>query len=136
MRRHEGTWRGTQTHLAASGEVTGREATEIVCQFPKTGPYAYRQETTLTRADGRAETQALGGVLRDGALWFDTQAFAGSASQQGDLLLFETSAKAEPGLTVREVVMLGESGQARTRTLHWFENGRCVRWTLCEETRA
>jgi hypothetical protein len=34
-----------------------------------------------------------------------------------------------------EVIVMGEGGQHRARTWHWFRDGRLVRRTLCDEQR-
>ena len=136
MRRHEGVWVGTYTHVGAEGAVLDRHDSRVACSFPRSGPYAYRQENLFTWGDGRTASTEIGGILDGPRLRFDTETFTGEAWSSGGVVFLDTVRKDEPGLTFREVIVLGEGGAHRARTWHWFEAGRCVRRTLCDETRA
>ena len=133
LKQHEGTWRGTGFEVGAEGEATARFGTSVVCAFPRSGPYAYRQESTYAWPDGREETGVIGGILDGGKLRFDTEDFRGEAWSRDGVVFLDTARKDAPGLSVREVVFLGTGGLWRSRTAHWFEDGRCLRRTVCDE---
>ena len=134
LKRHEGVWVGAYTHLAGDGAVLDRHASRVTCSFPRSGPYAYRQENLFTWPDGRTEASDIGGILEGSRVLFDTEAFTGEAWSKDGVVFLDTARKDEPGLTFREVIILGAGGLHRARTWHWFEGGRCVRRTLCDET--
>ena len=133
LKRHEGTWEGRYLHVDADGAMLDRHASRVVCAFPRSGPYAYRQQNRFTWEDGRTEEADIGGVLDGGRLRFDTETFSGEAWSRRGVVFLDTVRKDAPGLSFREVILLGAGGLHRTRTWHWFEEGRCVRRTLCDE---
>jgi hypothetical protein len=133
---HAGIWTGTYTHIAPDLTIIDQHESRVECVFPDDGPYAYIQHNLFTWADGRTARASLPGIFRDGRLWWDVETFYGSAWQSldGEILL-HLHRKDEPGASFREIILLGEGGTYRTRTWHWFKNGRLIRRTLCEEVR-
>ena len=137
MRAHEGVWTGTYTHLDASGMVEDRHASHVVCEFPDSGPVFYRQTITFNWPDGRERRTTFEGVIRDGAVWFDTPTFHGRSWETDDgLILLNLERKDEPGGRFFEIICMGEGGRYRARTWHWFRDGQLYRRTLCDEVRA
>ena len=137
MLRHEGTWEGTYTHLAADGAVLDRHASRVDCRFPDDGPYGYVQHNRFTWRDGREQEMVLNGTIRGDRMFWDTETFAGYAWEtRDDLILLNLARKDEPGAHFIEVIALGETGRYRSRTWHWFRDGRLYKRTLCDEARA
>lgn len=136
MRKHEGVWEGIYTHIDEDGSLVDRHRARVACIFPETGPYAYIQQNLFTWDDGREYRAELPGVLRDGKLWWDTETFTGCAwPTDYDLILLNLHRKDEPGANFYEMIALGETGEHRARTWHWFKNGSLYKRTLCDERR-
>jgi hypothetical protein len=134
---HEGVWRGTYRHLDANGALIDQHASQVVCEFPQDGPYAYIQHNTFTWADGTVKTAALPGVFRDGRLWWDVATFHGSAWEtHAGLVLLHLHRKDLPGAWFWEIICRADGAPTRARTWHWFgTDGALIRRTLCDETR-
>ncbi|WP_235945486.1 hypothetical protein [Thermaurantiacus tibetensis] len=133
---HEGVWEGEYLHLDADGALLDRHHARVECHFPDDGPFHYVQRNLFRWADGRERSAELPGVLREGRLWWDVQAFAGCAWEGGEgVILLRLDRRDAPGLSFTEAIVLGEGGKERARTWHWFRGGRLVRRTLCAERR-
>lgn len=134
---HEGVWRGTYRHLDAAGVMVDTHESLVQCEFPDDGPHSYIQHNRFTWADGRVQEATLPGILRDGRLWWDVATFHGSAweSLEGVILL-RLYRKDIPNAEFREMITLAPDAQSRARTWHWFQDGRLIRRTLCDESRA
>ena len=134
MLKHEGIWEGEYIHIDPSGQEIDRHGTRVVCEFPKTGRYAYIQHNTFTWNDGRVLNVTLPGEFRDGKLWWDTETFHGCAWQSdADIVLLDLHRYDDPGARFFEMITLGETGTHRARTWQWFKNGRLFKRTLCNE---
>ena len=140
MLDHAGVWTGRYTHISPTLEVIDSHSSRVECLFPDNGPHAYIQHNHFTWDDGREHRATLPGTFRDGRLWWDVEAFHGSAwqSRDGEILL-HLHRRDEPGASFREIILLGgtdaDGVTYRTRTWHWFKDGRLIRRTLCEERR-
>ena len=135
MLRHEGLWRGHYRHVDTNGVLLDMHAAEVECVFPTNGPYAYVQRNRFTWEDGREQTTILNGVLRDGRLWWDNEAFQGCGWESHfDLILLNLDRKDDPGANFYEIICLGSDGRHRSRTWHWFKDGKLFKRTLCDET--
>ena len=136
MLAHEGVWEGTYTHVDTALNVLDRHASRVVCTFPTDGEHAYVQHNTFTWPDEKVVTAELPGVFHDGRLRCDTPTFEGSAWQTHEgFILLDLDRRDEPGTRFHEIIMMGEGGQHRARTWHWFRDGRLFKRTLCEERR-
>jgi len=136
MRAHEGIWEGTYRHLDAAGALEDQHAARVVCAFPDDGQVFYRQTITFSWADGRAREAVFDGVIRGDTVWFDTPTFHGKSWETHDgLILLNLVRKDEPGANFFEIICMGEDGQSRARTWHWFRDGALYRRTLCDEVR-
>lgn len=134
--RHEGVWRGVYRHLTADGALEDRHDAEVRCEFPRSGPYPYIQHNLFRWPDGRETRARLPAVFRDGRLWWDNDAFAGSAWDAGDgLIALNLQRKDMPGVRFFEIICLGADGRSRARTWHWFRGDQLIRRTLCDERR-
>jgi hypothetical protein len=135
--RHEGRWTGIYTHLDAGAQVVDRHASEVVCEFPDGGDFAYVQRNRFTWPDGRTTTATLNGELRGDRLWWDAETFSGWAWETREgLILLDLERKDEPGARFYEIIVTAPDGRTRARTWHWFKDGQLYRRTLCDEVRA
>lgn len=136
-RAHEGIWEGTYTHINAAAEIEDQHTTRVVCEFPDDdGEVFYRQRIRFEWPDGRTRDDMFEGVPKDGKLWYDTPTFSGvSWETQEGLVLLNLNRKDEPGAYFVEIIAMGEGGQHRARTWHWFREGQLYRRTLCNESR-
>ena len=136
MLAHKGQWKGTYRHLDDQGNIIDQHRSDVICEFPDNGPYAYIQYNHFTWPDGRESRSELPGVYRENRLWWDTETFRGCAWETHDgLVLLNLERKDEPGARFFEIIIMGETGDFRSRTWHWFKQGRLYKRTLCEETR-
>ncbi|MEM9878844.1 MAG: hypothetical protein AAF862_06155 [Pseudomonadota bacterium] len=136
MRKHEGIWTGVYTHVDGKGAVIDRHMTRIVCEFPNDGEYLYCQHNLFQWEDGREARNRLPGRYADDKLWWDTPTFHGYAWETGDdVVMLNLTRKDEPGAYFIEAIILGQSGIHRSRTWHWFKDGKLYKRTLCEEQR-
>jgi len=134
MRAHEGVWEGRYTHIDSHARVLDKHNVQVVCEFPESGPFVYIQHNHFTWADGREYKTQLPGVYREGRLWWDTDTFHGSAWETHDgLILLNLDRKDDPGARFFEMICMGESGEHRARTWHWFKDGKLFKRTLCDE---
>jgi hypothetical protein len=132
---HEGVWRGTYRHLDAEGRVTDVHSSEVRCEFPDTGDYVYVQHNRFIWDDGRERRVVLPGVLREGRLWWDVEAFCGWSWESRGVILLDLERKDDPGASFLEMITLSPSGRSRARTWHWFKDGALFRRTLCDEVK-
>ena len=139
MRLHEGVWEGEYIHVDAAGEVLDRHTTRVSCEFPETGDFAYIQRNHFSWEDGRTHEAVLEATYRDGRLWWDTPTFHGYAWEHAGVVFLELERRDAPGTTMREAILMGdrpgERSEHRSRTWHWFRDGRLFRRTLVEERR-
>ena len=139
MRHHAGVWEGTYRHVDADGQVLDSHASRVACEFPDEGPFAYIQRNRFTWEDGRTHEAVLEGTFRGGRLWWDAPTFHGYAWEHEGVVFLELERKDEPGATMREAILMGarpgEREDVRSRTWHWFRDGKLFRRTLVEERR-
>jgi hypothetical protein len=134
--RHEGLWEGSYRHIDAAGVLVDQHRTSVRCEFPDDGPFSYIQHNHFTWADGRELRAELPGILRDGKLWWDVPSFQGCCWEAHDgILLLTLDRKDDPGARFTEMIVLGETGNHRARTWHWFRDGVLFKRTLCDEIR-
>jgi len=135
-RAHEGVWEGVYTHINAQAEIEDRHLARVICEFPAHGETVYRQHIRFTWDDGRVRSDVFEGIERDGALWYDTATFHGRSWETEDgLILLNLQRKDDPGAHFFEIIAMGETGEHRARTWHWFKDGKLFRRTLCDEVR-
>lgn len=136
MLRHEGDWEGRYTHIDVDANILDQHDVRIKCEFPKSGHFVYIQYNHFIWDDGREYKAELPGVYRDGRLWWDTNTFSGSAWETHDgLILLNLERKDDPGARFFEMIAMGETGEHRARTWHWFKDGKLFKRTLCDEWR-
>ena len=136
MLKHEGVWVGTYTYLAPDGTVLDQHSTRVECEFPDSGEYAYIQRNHFTWSDGREYKAVLPGVFRDKKLWWDTETFYGYAWETlDDVVMLNLKRYDDPGAYFVETIVLGDTGQHRSRTWQWFKGGRMIKTTLCSESK-
>lgn len=140
LARHEGEWRGTYTHVDASGALLDRHASYLTCRFPTDGAADYLQTNRYTWDDGRVEEYTFPGSYDGhGRLLFDTERIRGVTWGLDENAIYLTwrFKSADPAVDQRlhELIILSDDGRHRSRTWQWLEHGVCVRRTLIDETR-
>lgn len=136
MRLHEGLWIGEYVHVSPTAEILDRHQTSVRCEFPSEGNIVYRQYNHFIWDDGREYQTQLPGWFENGRLWWDTPTFHGSCWETHDgLILLSLDRKDEPNARFAEVIAMGDNGDERARTWHWFKDGKLFKRTLCHERR-
>ncbi|MEM8982356.1 MAG: hypothetical protein AAGC71_04980 [Pseudomonadota bacterium] len=136
LRAHEGVWHGEYQIVDLTGAVIDRHRSEVRCEFPANGDYAYVQHNRFTWDDGREEQLSFGGVLDGDRLVWDNERFAGYAwATDGGIILLRLERKDSPGMHFLESIVVEPGHDVRVRTWHWFEHGVPVKRTLCNERR-
>ena len=134
MRAHQGVWEGTYRHIDADAALIDQHKVRVRCEFPDEGEIVYRQHNHFMWEDGREQKAELPGIFRDGRLWWDLPTFFGSCWETHDgLILLNLTRKDDPGAKFFEIIAMGEGGQKRARTWHWFKDGTLYKRTLCDE---
>ncbi|MEM8986238.1 MAG: hypothetical protein AAGC95_05890 [Pseudomonadota bacterium] len=135
--RHKGVWRGVYRHIDAEGRTLDVHESRVEVLFPEEGDWDYVQRNHFTWPNGREARAELPAVYRDGALWWDTQTFSGRAWETEDgAVLLNLDRKDEPGASFFEIILMGADDHHRSRTWHWFKDGKLYKRTLCEERRS
>lgn len=136
MLRHAGEWDGIYRHIAADGSLLDEHRTWTRCEFPQSGAYAYVQHNRLTWADGRTLERTLCSSFRNGMLHCETDRVRGYVweTREGTVMM-RLDYKLEPGLWFIEMISLSEDARSRARTWQWFQNGKPLKRTLCDERR-
>jgi len=136
MKRHKGSWQGRYQHLDLNGQLIDQHQSTVRCEFPSSGEFAYIQYNHFVWEDGRDHKAILPEIYKDKRLWWDTETFHGYAWQSdNDIILLNLTRKDEPGAYFIEIIIIGDDDQHRSRTWHWFKDGRLYKRTLCEEMR-
>lgn len=134
MRLHEGVWEGVYTHIDSDAAVIDKHKVRIRCEFPTTGEFVYIQHNHFIWDDGREYKATLPGVFKGDRLWWDLETFKGSAWETKDgLILLNLDRKDDPGANFFELIAMGSTGKHRSRTWHWFKDGKLFKRTLCDE---
>jgi len=134
--KHEGLWRGVYTHVDETGTLIDRHQSQVECIFPVSGDIVYIQKNHFTWDDGREYRAELPGTLKDAKIWWDTDTFSGYAWETScGLTLLNINRKDIPGAYFYEMIAMGDTGEFRSRTWHWFKGGKLFKRTLCEERR-
>lgn len=135
MLKHEGVWEGTYQHFDVEGNMLDKHRSSVECIFPTEGDVVYIQKNKFEWEDGKTYEVEFGGVIRDNKIYWDTETFSGYGWQSHNCILLQLDRKDDPGASFTEVIILGEDGDHRARTWHWFKNGKCFKRTLCNESR-
>lgn len=134
MRLHEGTWEGVYTHIDSDAAIIDKHKVRIRCEFPTSGEFVYIQHNHFMWEDGREFKATLPGTFKDDRLWWDLDTFKGSAWETKDgLILLNLDRKDDPGANFFELIAMGSTGRHRSRTWHWFKDGKLFKRTLCDE---
>jgi len=134
MRPHEGTWEGVYTHIDSDAAVIDKHKVRIRCEFPTSGEFVYIQHNHFMWDDGREFKATLPGTFEGDRLWWDLETFKGSAWETKDgLILLNLDRKDDPGANFFELIAMGSTGKHRSRTWHWFKDGKLFKRTLCDE---
>lgn len=142
LSRQFGTWRGTFRRYDAKGKLTAEFPSDISASLDFSGPApVYRQTNSYTLPDGTAQVIRSEGLIANGRLVFDNPVVSGWAADVSDRpdelnsLIFLTY-KDGSGITASEIVTLSADGKHRSRATQYLKDGRIVRRTLIDETKA
>lgn len=140
LAKHDGEWEGVYTHVDADGKITDQHKSHLSCRFPEDGSNDYFQVNTYTWDDGRTEQYSFPGIYDGhGRMRFDTERLDGVTWGLDENAVYLTwryrSADATRNQQLFEMIVLDDSGNNRSRTWQWVENGVCVRRTLIQEVR-
>ena len=136
MLRHAGQWEGIYRHVARDFTLVDEHRMWTTCEFPAAGEFAYIQSNRLEWADGRTEVRSFGGSFRDGMLHWDTDRFSGTGWEtHHGIVMLHLDRKDVPDAHFTEMIELSADDDSRARTWQWFEGGKPVRRTLCDEWR-
>lgn len=134
--RHEGEWEGTYVYIDEDGTVTDRHHAHLTCAFPDDGAYPYLQTNRYHWDDGRSEEFLFPATYKDGRIRFDTERMSGHAwDVDARITVLTWTYTHDPSGYFYEMIHLSEDGNARCRTWHFIQDGRCTRRVLINERR-
>lgn len=137
-RRHAGVWHGQYRHFDAEGREIDAHASEVINAFPLAGAFAYVQTSRFFWPDGRTEEHVFPATLRNNRLHWATERLTGTAftSEDAPDALFLHFARVDlPGVTILEMIEIGQAAGVRMRSWQWIEAGQPFRRTLVDERR-
>jgi len=134
--RHQGVWEGTYRHVDISGNLLDKYRSRIECIFPEEGQEVYIQKNTYTWPDGRTIETSFGSIIKFDKLFWDTPTFAGYGwIVKPDTFVLDLDRKDDIGARFCEMIVIGRYDNSRSRTWHWFRDGKCFKRTLCDEIK-
>lgn len=141
LARNEGVWEGWYRYYdAATGNKTDEHRSRLFCRLPDDGPHAgeYHQTNHYFWADGRSEVREFPAWYDNGRIRWDNELIKGwaAAMQPDDFnrsTVLNWTRHGEPDLFLYEMIQLSDDGQHRSRTWHWFKQGKCFQRTAIDE---
>jgi len=134
--RHEGVWVGDYVHIDVAGQILDHHRSEVRCQFPESGPYAYYQVNVYSWSDGRSEEIHFPAIYRERHIWWDTERIHGHAWEIDErTIVLNWTRKTLPDTYLYEMIQISADGNNRGRTWHWFESDVLVKRTCIREHR-
>ncbi len=143
LARHEGVWDGAYRYYNAAGEKIDEHRSRLVCRFPtpeERPGIDYDQTNHYAWADGRKDVRSFPAVGAGDRIKFVSDLIDGWAAD----VALDTSVRTtmlywvrrdEPGVYLYEMIQLSDCGQYRSRTWHWFKEGRLFQRTLIDEQK-
>lgn len=136
LARHEGEWHGTYTFIDANANVIDRHRSVLNCTFPDDPATPYFQTNHYYWDDGREEHIEFPATYRDRKIFFDTERIDGFCWEADEhVIVLHWIYKADPTITLYELIHLDDSGTNRTRTWHWLKDGVCFQRTIIDEKK-
>ncbi|MDJ0675043.1 MAG: DUF3598 domain-containing protein [Calothrix sp. MO_167.B42] len=136
LTRHEGDWVGTYTVVDAEGKILDKYKSHLTCEFPEDGSSPYFQTNRYSWENGKVEEYDFPGMYADKKLLFDTERIQGEAWEVDDsTVILRFTYKEKPGIHIVEMIYLSPDNNYRSRTWHWFNNGKLFQRTLIQEER-
>jgi Domain of unknown function (DUF3598) len=137
----QGIWNGTFRRYAPDGSLVETLPSKIEVRFPRGADHDYHQTNVLTLADGkeqRLETFGRwdGRVLRYSSARIDGSFARAAEDPTGLSSVLFMQFKDGSGMTVSEIVTVSPDGTRRMRAAQYIANGKLLRRTLIDETRA
>lgn len=136
LARHEGEWHGTYTVIDTEGNILDRHRSVLNCTFPTDGSVPYHQTNHYYWDDGREEHIEFPANYADGKLIFDTERIDGFCWEADEhVIVLHWIYKADPSVTLYELIHLDDTNTNRTRTWHWLKDGVCFQRTIIDEKK-
>lgn len=140
LARHEGVWDGMYRTYDASGDKIDEHRSRLICRFPTDGPFPYHQSNHYSWADGRTDQRDFPAVVSGDRITFVSDLIDGWASDVkldtfNRTTMLNWVRLGEPGTYLYEMIQISDCGNFRSRTWHWFREGRCFQRTLIDEQR-
>jgi hypothetical protein len=136
LARHEGEWHGTYTFIDRSNNVTDQHRSVLNCTFPDDPERPYFQTNHYYWDDGKEEHIEFPATYKDRRIYFDTERIEGFCWEIDDhVIILHWIYKADPTVTLYELIHLDDTGTNRTRTWHWLKDGVCFQRTLIDEKK-
>lgn len=133
--RHEGRWIGTYTHTTPSGVPIDSYEVRTLSEFPDDGSCDFRLNTHNVWPDGRESRGRFEANYRDGRLWFDGELIGSTWEIDEFTVYLRFGYRADPTITVCEMIQISDDGLHRARTWHWFRDQKLFKITLTDERR-
>lgn len=131
-----GRWEGIHHHFDLDGNFLDEHKSEAECIFPARGSFYYIHKEVITRKDGQKEQDTANAVYQAGRLWIQNDKFEGSAWEAcSGVTLFNLIRKDNPRCSLKEMIAVEKGSASRARALQWFEDGKLVKRSLCNENR-
>jgi hypothetical protein len=136
LARHQGDWVGTYTVVDAEGKILDKHESHLTCLFPEDGSSPYYQTNRYKWGDGKVEEYEFPGMYQDKKLLFDTERINGEAWEIDEsTVILKFTYKEKPEIYVYEMINISPDNNYRSRTWHWFNNGKLFQRTLIQEER-
>jgi hypothetical protein len=142
--RQQGVWRGTFRRYDAGGEWCESFASTIVLRvFPREGALRYQQTNQYLWPDGSEQRFDSEGEIRDGRVWFRSEAFEGWAMDLPDegfgggasAAVLRLWPRQPGGPEVLEVIHCSADGRHRRRCSQSLLDGQVIRRTFIDEQK-
>jgi len=140
LARHEGVWDGVYRYYDAGGNKTDEHRSRLICRFPDSGEFEYHQTNHYSWADGRTEVRDFPAVSAGDRIVFKSDLIDGWASDvkldtHGRTTMLNWVRKESPGTYLYEMIQISDCDKLRSRTWHWYLEGRLFQRTLIDEER-
>lgn len=139
LARNEGIWEGWYRYYSAeTGKLVDEHRSRLICRLKEEGEFPYHQTNHYFWEDGRTDVRDFPASYADGRIWWDNDLIKGwAAAMKPDDFNRSTclhwTRKGDDNLYLYEMIQLSDCGKFRSRTWHWYKDGKCFQRTLIDE---